>query len=96
MDIPTTFKCISDKYETAEYKPTYRSENTLAIAAYLNQYYSYSDLKSLEKTQKPEAVGYNAEVVSINGGLNTQDMKGIESDLDLDVATALTVPLNAR
>lgn len=81
QDSATTYACISALYQTADYVPTNRSSNNVAITGYLGQHYSYSDLQNLEKKQKPKAVGYNPKVVLLNNGTNAQDMQGVEADL---------------
>lgn len=75
--------CLRELYGTADYTPTARDDNFVAIGGFLEQYPNYDDLYQFEQTERPDAfaANYTFSFQSVNGGLNTQNGLGNEADL---------------
>ncbi|KAG9095537.1 hypothetical protein FRC06_009699 [Ceratobasidium sp. 370] len=84
--------CLRALYKTDTYTPVSTKSNSLGITGYLNEYASTSDLQTFYKKYRTDAVGSTFSVELINGGKNTQTDPGIEANLDVQYAGAISYP----
>jgi len=90
--------CLLQLYNATQYTvQSAKKGNQIAIASYLGQFANIKDLEKFYQLLRPEAVGTNFTVVSVNGGLNSQtpSQAGDEANLDTQYAFGLTFPTPA-
>ncbi|KZT24082.1 subtilisin-like protein [Neolentinus lepideus HHB14362 ss-1] len=99
QDIPlscnttVTPACLQVLYSTEGYVPQAAEKgNKIGVAGYLEQYVSFADLQTFFTQFRPDAMGTNVTVVSVDGGLNDQSLPGIEADLNVQYTEGLTYP----
>ncbi|KAK7008273.1 serine protease S53 [Favolaschia claudopus] len=83
--------CIQQIYGLPTAKATHSAENTIGVAGYIEQYANFADLALFLRNLRPDLVGANFSVVSIDGGINdqTQSNAGIEANLDVEMTVGL-------
>ncbi|KAB5591885.1 Tripeptidyl-peptidase I [Ceratobasidium theobromae] len=84
--------CLRALYRTNSYVPTAGSSNTIGITGYLDQYANEADLQTFYKKYRTDAVGSTFSVELVNGGQNNQSKPGVEANLDVQYAGAITYP----
>ncbi|KAF8492103.1 tripeptidyl peptidase A [Gautieria morchelliformis] len=90
--------CLLELYNATQYKvQSALKGNKIAISSYLGQFANIKDLQLFYEALRPEAVGSNFTVVSVNGGQNSQvpSQAGDEANLDTQYAFGLTFPTPA-
>jgi tripeptidyl-peptidase-1 len=91
-----TLACLANLYGFVDYEAS--GETDIGISGFLEQYAQYSDLEIFLEKYKPEAVGANFSVVSVNGGANLQNVTGTdnisEANLDIQYALGISHPAN--
>ncbi|KII89301.1 hypothetical protein PLICRDRAFT_109130 [Plicaturopsis crispa FD-325 SS-3] len=99
QDIPVscnttiTPSCLQALYRTEGYVPQAADKgNKLGVTGYLEQFVNFADLQTFYSEFRPDAVGSNITVFSVNGGLNDQSIPGVEANLDTQYTTGLTFP----
>lgn len=99
QDIPlscnttVTPACLQTLYRTSGYVPQAADKgNKIGVAGYLEQYVNFADLQSFFRQFRPDTVGANVTIVSVDGGLNDQSLPGTEADLDVQYTEGLTYP----
>ncbi|TFK46376.1 subtilisin-like protein [Heliocybe sulcata] len=108
QDIPlscnttVTPACLQALYRTAGYTPQAADKgNKIGVAGWSKYgrgllpcpyYVNFADLQSFFTQFRPDAVGTNVTVVSVDGGLNDQSLPGVEADLDVQYTEGLTYP----
>ncbi|EMD34382.1 hypothetical protein CERSUDRAFT_107569 [Gelatoporia subvermispora B] len=99
QDIPVscnttvTPACLQALYRTEGYVPKAANKgNRIGIAGYLEQFVNFADLQTFFTMFRPDAVGANVTVISVDGGLNDQTMPGDEANLDTQYTEGLTFP----
>ncbi|KAJ6460107.1 tripeptidyl peptidase A [Mycena vitilis] len=92
-----TITCLQEIYNAVGYTPSANVGNSIAIAAYLDDFANRADLQTFFEDQVPAAAAVNAtyKFVSVAGGLDSQNASeaGAESDLDTQFAFGLTFPI---
>ncbi|THH09992.1 hypothetical protein EW145_g1636 [Phellinidium pouzarii] len=66
--------------------------NRIGVTGYLEQFVNFADLQTFYSMFRPDAVGFNVSVLSIDGGLNDQTMLGVEANLDNQYTTGISFP----
>lgn len=89
-----TAQCLRDLYGTSSYKPTGKDQ-LIGISGFLEEYATFDDLAKYIADQRTDAKGYKFNVVSINGGLNTQSKPGSEANLDVQTVAGIAYPINS-
>ncbi|KAL5533402.1 hypothetical protein ACEPAF_5178 [Sanghuangporus sanghuang] len=85
--------CLMQLYRTEGYVPQSTDKgNRIGVTGYLEQFVDFADLQTFYQMFRPDAVGFNVSVVSVNGGLNDQSIPGVEANLDNQYTTGLTFP----
>ncbi|PAV23333.1 subtilisin [Pyrrhoderma noxium] len=88
-----TPSCLMQLYRTEGYVPRAAHKgNSIGVTGYLEQFVNFADLQTFYSLFRPDAVGFNVSVVSVNGGLNDQSTPGVEANLDNQYTTGLTFP----
>ncbi|QRW22865.1 tripeptidyl-peptidase I [Rhizoctonia solani] len=85
--------CLKALYKTDSYTPKAGNSSSIGITGYLDQYASISDLQTFYTKFDSSAVGSTFSVELINGGKNTQTNPGIEANLDVQYAGAISHPI---
>ncbi|CAE6410663.1 unnamed protein product [Rhizoctonia solani] len=85
--------CLKALYKTDSYTPKAGNASSIGITGYLEQYASTSDLQTFYTKFNPSAVGSTFGVELINGGKNSQTNPGIEANLDVQYAGAISNPI---
>ncbi|CCO36171.1 tripeptidyl-peptidase I [Rhizoctonia solani AG-1 IB] len=85
--------CLKALYKTDSYTPKAANSSSIGITGYLDQYASTSDLQTFYTKFDPSAAGSTFSVELINGGKNTQTNPGIEANLDVQYAGAISNPI---
>ncbi|KAJ1304004.1 hypothetical protein OPQ81_008412 [Rhizoctonia solani] len=85
--------CLKALYRTDSYTPKAGNSASIGITGYLDQYASTSDLQTFYAKFNPSAVGSTFSVELINGGKNSQTNPGIEANLDVQYAGAISNPI---
>ncbi|KAL2257617.1 hypothetical protein VTK26DRAFT_9405 [Humicola hyalothermophila] len=87
-------ECLRNLYRI-HYMPSAPNDNKVAFGSFLEQYASYEDLESFQRSYVPDAVGQNFSVEAINGG--EPDPNGqhdsMEANLDAQYLFALSYPI---
>ncbi|KAF5359013.1 hypothetical protein D9758_004874 [Tetrapyrgos nigripes] len=88
-----TIDCLKQLYNI-DYTPQVPKKNSIGITGYLEEFANIEDLQSFYAEQLPEAVGTSFKFVSVNGGINDQNLSaaGIEANLDVQFAYGLSFP----
>ncbi|CAE6448007.1 unnamed protein product [Rhizoctonia solani] len=81
------------KTGTDSYIPKSGNSSSIGITGYLEQYASTSDLQTFYTKFNPSAAGSTFSVELINGGKNSQTNPGIEANLDVQYAGAISNPI---
>ncbi|KAI9887170.1 MAG: vesicle formation at the endoplasmic reticulum [Watsoniomyces obsoletus] len=92
-----TPECLRQLYNIS-FTPDPRSGSTLGIAGFLEQYAQYADLAQFLDKYVPEQRDANFSVTPINGGLNTQGNRALDSteaNLDIQYGLGLSYPIPA-
>ncbi|KZT44218.1 subtilisin-like protein [Sistotremastrum suecicum HHB10207 ss-3] len=85
--------CLQALYRTAGYVPTAAKKgNAIGINGFLEQFLNFVDLQTFFSKFRPDALGANVTVISVDGGLNDQTMPGVEAALDNQYTEGLTFP----
>ncbi|KAM6496121.1 subtilisin-like protein [Amanita muscaria] len=89
-----TVTCLKEMYNATSYTPLKDGGNSIGITGYLEQYPNFQDLQSFYAQQVPQAVNTTFTVVSVNGGINPQNLSdaGAEANLDVQFAYGITFP----
>ncbi|KAA8899492.1 putative Tripeptidyl-peptidase sed2 [Sphaerosporella brunnea] len=89
-----TLECLAALYGFADYDATGKAD--VGVSGFLEQYAQYDDLQIFLQKYRPEAVGTNFTVVSVNGGQNLQNVNGTdnisEANLDIQYAVGISYP----
>ncbi|KAG6841456.1 hypothetical protein C0991_010881 [Blastosporella zonata] len=80
-----TISCLRTLYNTSSYVPAATSVNKLGVSGYLEEYANRADLQTFFKTYRTDAVGSSYTTVLINGGLDNQNVPGVEVPQDYAV-----------
>ncbi|KAI9449976.1 subtilisin-like protein [Lactarius psammicola] len=83
---------LRELYDTQEYVPAAADRNAIANAGYDNEYPSPQDLSAFMREYRTDGVDATFDVVQINGGGNDPSRPGIEANLNLQFAAAMTYP----
>lgn len=91
-----TMDCVKQLYNISSFVPS-ASGNSIGVTGYLEEYANEADLASFFADQVPEAVNSTFNFVSVNGGINSQNLSdaGFEADLDTQIAFGITYPIPA-
>ncbi|KAJ7587436.1 tripeptidyl peptidase A [Mycena floridula] len=89
-----TIDCLKQLYNV-DYTPKVPTKNSIGVASFLDIYANFQDLQLFYADQVPKAVGSSFDVVSIAGGLNDQNLPGVEANLDTQFAFGLSYPTPA-
>ncbi|KAF9021533.1 tripeptidyl peptidase A [Hymenopellis radicata] len=89
-----TIDCLLQLYNATGFTPSAR-DNSIGITGYLEQYANEADLQSFYADQVPKAVNSSFELISVKGGINSQNSSeaGVEANLDVQFAFGLTHPI---
>ncbi|KAJ6485625.1 peptidase S8/S53 domain-containing protein [Mycena sanguinolenta] len=87
-----TASCVRALYNTTNYVPAATATNKLGIAGYLEEYANDADLQTFFRQFLPNAAGATFTHVQVNGGLNDQSDPGVEANLDIQFAEAISFP----
>ncbi|KAF5388188.1 hypothetical protein D9615_000691 [Tricholomella constricta] len=89
-----TIKCLQQLYNTVGYIPKHKN-NSIGITGYLEQFANKQDLQSFYAEQRPDALNSSFKFISVNGGLNSQNLSeaGAEAGLDVQFAFGLSHPI---
>ncbi|PFH49233.1 hypothetical protein AMATHDRAFT_48849 [Amanita thiersii Skay4041] len=89
-----TITCLQQLYNAVGFKPTAQG-NSIGITGYLEQFANLQDLQSFYADQRPDAVNSSFKFISVNGGLNDQNLSlaGAEANLDVQFAFGLSHPI---
>ncbi|KAF8806296.1 subtilisin-like protein [Phlegmacium glaucopus] len=92
-----TLSCLKQIYNAVGYIPSSNDRNSIGVTGYMNQFANLDDLQTFYSKQLPDAVNSSFKFISVNGGLNTQDLSraGGEADLDVQFAFGLSHPIPA-
>jgi len=95
-DSAITLNCLADLYGFAGYKSTGRA--SVGVSGFLEQYAQFDDLTTFLKTYNPAAADGNFSVVSVNGGMNLQNVtlrrNFVEANLDIQYTVGISYPAN--
>lgn len=93
-NVSITINCLKQLYNIGNFTPS-AAGNSIGITGYLEQYANDADLQSFYADQVPQAVGSSFEVISVKGGINSQNVSeaGVEADLDTQFAYGLAFPI---
>ncbi|KAF8622167.1 hypothetical protein AX15_007283 [Amanita polypyramis BW_CC] len=88
-----TVKCLQQIYNAVGYVPK-ATDNSIGITGYLEQYANIQDLQTFYAEQRPDALNTSFEFVSVEGGINPQNLSlaGAEANLDVQFAFGLSFP----
>ncbi|KAJ7892684.1 family S53 protease [Mycena leptocephala] len=83
--------CIVQTYDFPTALATSSASNVLGVAGYIDQFANFADVALFLSELRPDLVGSNFSVVSIDDGINDQTTgnAGIEADLDLEMTVGL-------
>ncbi|EJD06097.1 subtilisin-like protein [Fomitiporia mediterranea MF3/22] len=85
--------CLMQLYRTEGYVLQAADKgNRIGVTGYLEQFVNFVDLQTFYSKFRPDAIGFNVSVISVNGGLNDQSDPGVEANLDNQYTTGLTFP----
>ncbi|KAJ2930578.1 hypothetical protein H1R20_g6516, partial [Candolleomyces eurysporus] len=92
-----TIKCLQQLYNAEGYTPLATVKNSIGITGYLEQFANIQDLQSFYTDQRPDALNTSFNFVSVNGGINDQNLtlSGAEAALDVQFAFGLSYPVNS-
>ncbi|KAF8897766.1 tripeptidyl peptidase A [Infundibulicybe gibba] len=92
-----TIGCLDQLYNAVGYVPQATNKNQIGITGYLEQFANNQDLQTFFADQLPEAVGSSFKFISVNGGINDQNLSlaGDEANLDVQFAFGLSHPTPA-
>ncbi|KAJ2917503.1 hypothetical protein MD484_g2914, partial [Candolleomyces efflorescens] len=84
-------------YNAEGYTPSPKVKNSIGITAYLEEFANIQDLQSFYADQRPDALNSSFNFVSVNGGINDQNLtlSGAEAALDVQFAFGLSYPINS-
>ncbi|RXW21376.1 hypothetical protein EST38_g4477 [Candolleomyces aberdarensis] len=84
--------CLRALYNSTNYVPRATRQNQLGIAGYLDQYANDADLQTFLGMFRSDAKGFTVPTVEVNRGGNDQNNPGIEANLDVQYASAISYP----
>ncbi|KAJ2934290.1 hypothetical protein H1R20_g2804, partial [Candolleomyces eurysporus] len=92
-----TIKCLQQLYNAEGYTPLATVKNSIGITGYLEQFANIQDLQSFYADQRTDALNTSFNFVSVNGGINDQNLtlSGAEAALDVQFAFGLSYPVNS-
>ncbi|KAF9057841.1 tripeptidyl peptidase A [Panaeolus papilionaceus] len=96
-----TISCLEQLYNTEGFKATtshLRTQNSIGITGYLEQFANIQDLQSFYAEQRPDALNSSFSFISVAvGGINSQNLSqaGSEANLDVQFAFGLSHPIPA-
>ncbi|KAI9234223.1 MAG: tripeptidyl peptidase A [Podila humilis] len=89
----TSIFCLQEIYRLPRkiHPGTLDKRNIFGVAGFDGEYANYQDLQLFLSEQRPDFLHTNFTVVSVNGGLNSQNLSeaGTEANLDIQVARGL-------
>ncbi|KAK7696300.1 hypothetical protein QCA50_000954 [Cerrena zonata] len=90
-----TIKCLQQIYKFVDYRPSADSGSRIGLTGYLEMFANEQDLQSFYADQRHDALNSSFALVSVNGGLNSQNLSeaGLEANLDVQFGLGLTFPL---
>lgn len=89
--------CLRRLYNFAGYEPSPDIGNSIAVTGFLGQYANIQDIGRFYAQYAPDALNSSFDVISINGGMNDQQLQnaGEEANLDVQYAFSLSSPIPA-
>ncbi|GLB42699.1 putative pro-kumamolisin, activation domain [Lyophyllum shimeji] len=84
--------CLRELYNTASYVPRATNVNKLGVAGFLGEWANRNDLQKFFAQFRPDAVNSSFSTVLVNGGLDNQNVPGVEANLDIQYTTAMSFP----
>ncbi|KAG6899605.1 hypothetical protein C0993_008766 [Termitomyces sp. T159_Od127] len=90
-----TIHCLKQLYNAVGFCPKPGRNNSIGITGYLEQFANLQDLQSFYTDQRPDALNSSFRFLSVNGGLNDQNISnaGAEANLDVQFAFGLSFPI---
>ncbi|KAJ7639343.1 subtilisin-like protein [Roridomyces roridus] len=92
-----TITCLREIYNATGYTPSADVGNSIGVTGYLENYANTADLQRLYEDQVPAAAAVNStfKFISVNGGVNSQNLSraSIEANLDTQFAFGLSFPI---
>ncbi|KAF9534131.1 subtilisin-like protein [Crepidotus variabilis] len=90
-----TVSCLLQLYNATGYEALNKSNNSIGITGYLEEYANLQDLQSFYSEQRPDALNSSFNFVSIKDGLNSQNLSeaGEEAGLDVQFAFGISFPV---
>ena len=89
-----TLQCLADLYGFAGYRST--GEASVGVSGFLEQYAQFGDLTTFLEKYNPAAALANFTIVSVNGGVNPQNISNvgsiIEANLDIQYTVGISYP----
>lgn len=89
--------CLRRLYNFAGYEPLPDIGNSIAVTGFLGQYANIQDLERFYAQHTPDALNSSFGFISVNGGINDQQLQnaGEETGLDVQYAFSLSFPIPA-
>ncbi|KAJ2929470.1 hypothetical protein H1R20_g7629, partial [Candolleomyces eurysporus] len=84
--------CLRSLYNSTNYVPRSTHQNQLGIAGYLDEYANDADLQTFLAMFRSDAKNFTVPTIQVNGGGNDQNNPGIEANLDVQYASAISYP----
>ncbi|KAJ7493844.1 family S53 protease [Mycena latifolia] len=83
--------CLEALYGIPTTKATSSASNVIAVAGYIDQFANSADLGSFLRNLRPDLVGSNFTLNTIDGGINDQTLgnAGVEADLDIEMTAGI-------
>ncbi|KAI5843595.1 peptidase S8/S53 domain-containing protein [Tricharina praecox] len=89
-----TLKCLANLYGYGGYRS--KGKASVGVSGFLEQYAQFDDFTTFLEKYRPAAAGANFSVVSVNGGLNLQNVTDInafvEANLDIQYTVGISYP----
>lgn len=86
--------CLRGLYQLEDFRAEPHPNNSLGVSGYLDQYAQYGELKRFIRSYAKYATNATFDVVSISGGLNTQNVPNAvdtgEANLDMQYSIAMS------
>ncbi|KAH8117638.1 subtilisin-like protein [Phellopilus nigrolimitatus] len=85
--------CLMQLYRTEGYALQAADKgNRIGVTGYLEQFVNFADLQTFYSMFRPDALGFNVSILSVDGGVNDQTVPGVEANLDNQYTTGLAFP----
>lgn len=90
-----TAQCLRDFYQTSDYKAQSSTNQLIGISGFLDEFANYADLQNYLVNQRPEAAkaNYKFDVVKLAGSNNSQEIPGVEANLDVQTVAGIGFPI---